>query len=38
MYGSTARVAIAMANGVKSVGAMVEVIDMKSSDVTKVAL
>ena len=38
MYGSTAKVAIAIAEGVRSTGASCEVLDLKSSDITKVAL
>lgn len=38
MYNSTARVAVAMTEGVRSVGAKCEILDLKSSDITKVAL
>ncbi|CAL6055987.1 A-type_flavoprotein 2 [Hexamita inflata] len=38
MYGSTARAAIAMSEGVKSTGAMVEVVDLKACSLTAVAL
>ena len=38
MYGSTHRAALAVAEGVKSTGCAVEVLDLKSADITKVAL
>lgn len=38
MYGTTGRVALAIAEGVKAEGALVHIIDMKASDLTKVAL
>lgn len=38
MYNSTARVALAMVEGVRSAGARCELLDLKVADITKVAL
>ena len=38
MYGSTCRVAVAMAEGVKAAGARVDLLNLGSNDLTKVAL